>query len=153
VNSLMRSGSRLTACSMLIASLMLIPGSASASPETLKRSVSNMLQSPLDFVLSPMTSLVGVSAKIVDQDDSTGVRVFFIVPGYVWYTGVIVGAAVIRGVTGLIEVIPGVLLLPFPEADMDPLFDPVDSAAALVEIDTPCCIYVKFGIDYTAPVY
>lgn len=82
-----------------------------------------------------------------------GVRIAFIVPGYIWYTGVNVGASVIRGVTGMIELIPGVLLLPFPEVDMDPLFDPVDNAGALVEIDTPCCLYIKFGIDYTAPVY
>ena len=151
--SLMRFGSRLSAFSMLAASLMLLPVSASASPETLKRSVSNMIQAPLDLLLSPMTTGVGISTKMADQDDSNAARVFFLVPGFIWYNGVIVGAAVIRGVTGLIEVIPGVLLLPFPELDMDALFDPVDSAGALVEIDTPCCLYIKFGIDYTAPVY
>jgi hypothetical protein len=151
--SLMRTGYRLAACSILAASLVLLPSSAWASQETLKRSVSNMLQSPLDLVLSPMTSLIGISTKMVEQQDSAGVRLFFAVPGYIWYTGVNVGASVIRGVTGLIEVIPGVLLFPFPEADMDPLFDPVDNAGALIEIDTPCCIYIKFGIDYTAPVY
>lgn len=100
-----------------------------------------------------MTSLVGISTKMSEQDDSNAVRIFFAGPGYIWYTGVIVGASVIRGVTGLIELVPGVLLLPFPDADMDPLFDPVDSAGALVEVDTPCCVYIKFGIDYTAPVY
>ena len=137
--------------SMLL--LLLIPFSASASPETMKRSVSNILQAPLDLALSPMTALVGISTKMADQEDSTGVRVAFAVPGYIWYTGVIVGASVIRGVTGMIEFVPALFLLPFAETDMDPLFDPVDNAGALVEIETPCCIYVKFGIDYTAPVF
>ncbi len=153
MNILKRSGSRLAACSMLAASLMLVPGPAVASPETLKRSVSNMVQSPLDLLLSPMTAMIGIATKMRDQEDSTAVRLTFVVPGYIWYTGVNVGASVIRGVTGLIEVLPGLLLLPFAESDLDPLFDPVDNAGALVEIDTPCCVYVKFGIDYTAPVY
>jgi hypothetical protein len=85
-----------------------------------------------------------------DVKDSVAIRVFFALPGYIWYTGVNVGASVIRAVTGLLELVPGILLLPF-EADLDPLFDAVENAGALVEVETPCCIYIKFGIDYTSP--
>jgi hypothetical protein len=125
---------------------------ALASPETLKRSISNLTQAPLDLVFSPMVGLLAVATRMNEQQDPVAVRVVFAVPGVIWNTGVNIGASVIRFVTGGIELIPGVLLMPF-EADLDPMYSPVANAAALVEVDTPCCIDVKFGIDYTAAVY
>ena len=121
---------------------------ADASTETLKRSVSNMTQGPLDMALSPITTAINLTQKMMDVDDSVAVRVIFAVPGYIWTTGVGMGGGALRTVTGLLEVVPGLLLIPC-EADLDPLFDPVDRAPALVDIETPCCLYVKFGIDYT----
>ncbi len=125
---------------------------APASTETLKRSISSLTQAPLDLVLSPMVALLAVVTRMNEQNDPVGVRVAFAVPGVVWNTGVNIGASIIRFVTGGIELIPGVLLLPF-EADLDPLFSPIANAGALFEIETPCCLDVKFGLDYTAAVY
>jgi hypothetical protein len=48
--------------------------------------------------------------------------------------------------TGVIEFLPGLGLLPF-EADLDPLFSPAEKADALVDKETPI-LDVKFGIDY-----
>ncbi|MCP4037611.1 MAG: hypothetical protein GY733_11785 [bacterium] len=139
--------------SLLLAGLVLTSSApALASPDTLRRSVSNLVQAPLDLVFSPMVALVGVVTRMREQDDPIGVRLAFGAPGVVWNTGVNIGSSVIRFVTGGIELIPGVLLLPF-EADLDPLFAPVDSGGALFEMETPCCIDVKFGIDYTAAEY
>jgi len=129
------------------------PGApALASTETLKRSVSNLTQAPLDLLFSPMTGMLAVATRMNEQVDPVAVRVAFALPGVIWNTGVNVGASVIRFITGGIEFGPGILLLPF-EADLDPLFSPVRNAGAVVELDTPCCIDVKFGIDYTAAVY
>ncbi len=125
---------------------------ALASTETLKRSVSNIAQAPLDLVFSPMVALLAVATRMSEQDDPTAVRVAFALPGWIWNTGVNIAASTIRFVTGGVELIPGVLLLPF-ETDLDPLFSAVDDAAALFEMETPCCLDVKFGIDYTAAVY
>ncbi len=130
-------------------------GSASpalASTETLRRSVSNLTQAPLDFLFSPMVAIVGVVTRMREQDDPIPVRVVFGGPGIVWNTGVNLGSSAIRFVTGGIELIPGILLVPF-EADLDVLFSPVDSGGALFEMETPCCIDLKFGIDYTAAEY
>ncbi len=139
--------------SLLLASLLLTSSApATASTETLKRSVSNIAQAPLDFVLAPMVGLLAVASKMREQDDPIGVRLAFAVPGVIWNTGVNIGSSVIRLVTGGLELVPGIFLLPF-DAELDPLFVPVDNAAALVEIETPCCLYVKFGIDYTAAAY
>jgi hypothetical protein len=151
VISMRRSRVGCSAALILAMSLLILPApQANASPETLKRGVSNILNSPLDLVLSPMSSAIGMTTKMRDVKDSVAIRVFFALPGYIWYTGVNVGASVIRAVTGMLELVPGILLLPF-DADLDPLFDAVENAGALVEVETPCCIYIKFGIDYTSP--
>jgi hypothetical protein len=138
------------ACSLLaVASLLLMaPVSAQASTKTLARSVSNIFFAPLDILLSPVTAGKGEVEKLTDIEDTMGVRIAYAIPGYFWYTGVIMGAGAIRGLTGLIQFIPGVLLLPF-QKDLDPLMDPVDRASALVEFDYEL-FPIKFGIDYTS---
>jgi hypothetical protein len=139
--------------SLILCSAIVSGGSpALASPETLKRSVSNLTQAPLDLLFSPMNGLLAVITQMNEQEDPVAVRVVFAVPGVIWNTGVNIGASVIRFITGGIEFVPGVFLFPF-DADLDSLYSPVENAAALVEFDTPCCIYVKFGLDYTAAAY
>lgn len=122
---------------------------ATASPETLKRSASNILFGPADIALSPATAAYGLYVGMRDQDDSLGVRIVYPVPGYIWNFGVQAGAGSLRTLAGLLELLPGIGLY-FFEADLDPLFPPVDRADAWVDYDTPP-LYVKFGVNYTAP--
>ena len=130
-------------------SLMLVaPLSAQASTKTLARSVSNIFFAPLDILLSPVTAGKGQVEKMTEIEDTMGVRVVYALPGYIWYTGVIIGAGTIRGMTGLIQFIPDVVLLPFP-THLDAMMDPGDRAPALVEIDSEL-FPVKFGIDFTS---
>ncbi len=63
--------------------------------------------------------------------DSTAVRIFYPLPGFAWNTMANAGAGVLRTVTGVMEFVPGIVLLPF-EADLDPLFDPPYSAPSIV---------------------
>ena len=95
---------------------------AEASYRTLARSVSNMLFGPLDVALSPIVAFKGEIEKIQDVDDTTGVPCGLRSPRVFFYTGVVIGAGVIRTVTGALELIPGIVLLPF-KTDMDPLMD------------------------------
>lgn len=144
--------------------LVLAPASSQASPETLRRSVGNIVQSPLDLVLAPVVAGRTVVTNLRDIDDTPGVRVFYAVPGYLWLTGVQVGAAVLRGVSGCLELLPGVFLLPF-ETDIDPLFDPADRGSALAEYENtlaessvlrwfPMLTWnVRFGVTYTSAEY
>ena len=124
--------------------------SAQASPETILRATSNVLFSPLDLVLSPVVAARTVYVNMQDIDDSTGVRVAYAVPGVAWNTGVQFGGAIIRGISGLLEMPAGLLLIPF-EADMDPLYDPAERGEALV--DRGESFPVKFGINYTTIPY
>ena len=58
------------------------------------------------------------------------------------------GSGTIRGLTGIVQFLPAMVLLPF-ETDLEPLMDPVDRAPALVEFDFEL-FPIKFGIDYTS---
>ncbi len=129
----------------------MISSPVSASPETLKRSIENMTLWPFDAALSPVVAGKTVYQNMRDIDDSTAVRVGYAVPGFVWVTFVQSFASVLRGVTGVMEFLPGLGLLPF-EADLDPIFDMAEENEALVDLETP--VYdVRFGISYTSAGY
>jgi hypothetical protein len=142
---------RFCACGSVAVLLFAAASPAAASSETLKRSVGNILFAPLDIALSPIVAARSIYRNLNDIGDSVGVRVVYTVPGFAWNTGLQIGAGAIRELAGLLELVPGLVLLPF-EADMDPLFAPAEKAAALVDIETPP-INIKFGVDYTSVAY
>ena len=119
---------------------------ASASPETLKRSASNILFAPLDIVFAPVVAGQIIYTNLREIDDSRWVRIVYPVPGYFWILGVELGGSILREVTGLIELLPGLGLL-FFDADLDPLYDPVERGDALVDAETRV-LNIKFGVNY-----
>ena len=119
---------------------------ASASPETIKRSVTNILFGPLDFVLGPVTGTRAVYNNLQDIDDSTGVRILFAVPGVAWNSAMQMGGGVLRTFTGVLEFLPGLILIPF-EADMDPLFTMPERQDALIDEEYDW-IAIKIGVNY-----
>ena len=127
--------------------LSLAAAPAGASPQTIKRSIQNLTQAPLDIVASPVVSGVTIVRNITTIGDTMAVRIFYPIPGFAWNTMVNAGAGVLRGVTGIMEFVPGLILIPF-EADIDPLFDPAEDNAGLVQWENG--IYdVNFAVDYT----
>ena len=124
-----------------------LAGPAFASPETLKRSVSNMTMAPLDFAFTPVVAANTVYNNLQNVDDTMAVRIVYAVPGLAWNMGIQMGASSIRILAGAIEFLPGLGLF-FFDADLDPLFSPVEKSPALVDIDTPP-LNIKFGITYT----
>jgi hypothetical protein len=139
---------RVLAVALLALGLLALPAApAAASPKTLKRSIENLTQWPLDVATAPIVSAYTIQRNMRDIGDSTAVRIFYPLPGFAWNTMVQIGAGVLRGVAGVLELGPGIVLLPF-EADLDPLFDPSLDNDALVDWQNG--IYdVKFAVDYT----
>jgi len=129
----------------------MVSSPVSASPQTLKRSVENLTLWPLDLVLSPVVAGKTVYTNLQDIDDSDAVRVAYTVPGFAWVTFVQMGSACLRGVTGILEFLPGLGLL-FFETDLDPLFDPAVDNEALVDFENPV-LNLKFGVSYTSSGY
>ncbi len=123
-------------------------GKASADAYTLKRSIENMTQWPLDLALSPIVAGQTIRNNMESIGDSPGVRMFYPVPGYFWNVFVQGSTSVLRGITGVIELPIGLAILPL-DAEFDPIFDPADEQDALVDYETDF-FWVKFGITYTS---
>jgi hypothetical protein len=121
---------------------------AAATPATLRRALSNIVCGPLDVALAPIVGPKMTVDNLRFIDDTPGVRAFWAVPGVIWNTGIEIGLGVIREMTGLIELGPGLLLF-FSESDLDPLLAPVEDSEALVDYETPL-IHFRFGMFYTA---
>ena len=126
--------------------LLSLASPASASPETIKRSATNILFGPLDFVLGPVVGARSVYNNLQDIDDSTGVRIVFAVPGVAWNSAMQMGGGVLRTFSGLLEFLPGLILIPF-EADMDPLFTMPERQDALIDEEYDW-IAIKIGVNY-----
>jgi len=141
----------LCACAAAAALLLSAATPAAASPETLRRSIGNILFAPIDIALSPVVAAHSIYRNLNDIDDSLGVRIVYPIPGFAWNLGVQIGAGAIREISGLLELVPGIFLLPF-EVDMSPLFAPAEKADALVDTETTP-LNIKFGIDYTSVPY
>ncbi len=140
----LRRGRRLFAAALALA--LLASGPAGASPETHRRSFSNILMSPLDLVCGPYVGVKSVIVNIQDIQDTTAVRVVYFVPGLAWNIGLQTFAAAFRALAGIIELVPGIVLLPF-ETDLDPIYALPERQDGLVDIETPV-LYVKFCINY-----
>jgi len=159
-------------CVALLAAIGIagLPGASHATDATLRMALSNVINGPLDSVVSPYTGGHILVNNLRDIDDSRAVRVTYAVPGYVWLTGLQFSCGAIRTITGGLETIPGVLLFPF-DNDMDELFDPVESASAIVAewenpvaeneawyvrwnpVATLISIPFRFGLNYTRADY
>jgi hypothetical protein len=136
---------RAAAVGILLALLAASP--AAATYETLKRSLGNIVLAPVDMILSPVVATNVVYNNLRDVDDSLGVRVAYVPVGLCWNTGVQAMSAVVREIAGLIELVPGVLVLPL-DADLDAIYAPVERGNALMDVETPV-IRLKMGVDYT----
>ncbi len=122
----------------LMTALFLIVGlsaPAAATEQTFKRAMTNLLFGPFDIALSPIVGPRSVYQNLQDIDDTTGVRIAYAVPGVAWNTAFNIGGGMLRVMSGLLEIVPGILLLPF-EGDMNPLFAPPERADALIGEET-----------------
>jgi len=123
--------------------LCALPSVASATSDTLKRSIESIIGAPFDVLLSPVIAVVTITDNLRYVDDSPGVQIAYPLPAVAWNTGIVIGIGVIRGMDGLLEFIPGVMLF-FSESDIDPLLAPVENSEALYEIDSPV-ILLRLG--------
>lgn len=126
-----------------------LAGPASATTDVIQRSFENMPQGLLDSLLSPYTAGRSIYNNMTTIQDTPGVRVAYLVPGYAWNVMCNFGGGLIRSLTGVMELPTGLVLL-FSDAEMEPLFDPVEDNEAVVYLDQFEDTYrVKFGVDYT----
>ncbi len=93
-----------------------------------------MLLAPTDLILSPYLAGRDQYNRMQDNDDTTGVIVFYTVPGYVFLTAVQVYASAIRFVAGALEFVPGLFTL-FREGKTTPFFYDQHNGEAMINQD------------------
>jgi len=138
-------------CLLVLVAALLAASPAAATYETLKRSLGNIVFAPFDMALSPVVATNTIYNNLRDVDDSLGVRLAYVPVGVCWNTGVQAMSAVVREISGLLEFVPGLIVLPL-EADVDPIYAPVERGDALLNVDTTP-LRVKMGVDYTTVPY
>lgn len=125
------------------------PGVSHARGKTLVRSMQNLILFPFDLALSPYVGGKAVFLAWKDSDDTKAVKYGYAPFAPIWGISVQAGASIIRGVAGALELLPGLVLLPF-DAEMDALYDLPETQPGLVDQEAGP-VRIKFGIDYLAP--
>ena len=87
-----------------------------------------------------------VAATIVSLALALAALGVFAVPGVAWNSAMQMSGGVLRTFTGLLELLPGLILIPF-EADMDPLFTMPERQDALIDEEWDF-MAVKIGVNY-----
>ena len=100
-------------------------------------------------MLSPITAGKVIFNNLNNVEDTTGVRLFWAIPGYIWVTGLTIGASVLRAIAGAFELVPGLVLV-FTDAELDPLFDPVEKGEGLIWDRPTPVMDIRLGVDYTS---
>ncbi|MCU0669945.1 MAG: hypothetical protein MUF70_11430 [Myxococcota bacterium] len=134
---------------VLALGIVVAPGVSHARGKTLARSMQNLILFPFDLALSPYVGGKAVFLAWKDSDDTKAVKYGYAPFAPIWGISVQAGASIIRGVAGALELLPGLVLLPF-DAEMDPLYDLPETQPALVDQEAGP-VRFKFGIDYLAP--
>ena len=142
-------GPRRIAVWLAAAGLAALPSPpAHAAAETLRRSVQNIALAPVDLVLSPATAARFLYLELQSAEDPAAARWVFAAPGWLWNTGMGAFGAGLRELAGLLELPPGLVLLPF-EAELPVLFQPAEDGRALVDRHA-AGFSIRFGVDYVS---
>jgi hypothetical protein len=141
--SIVRTGWLAAGIALLVVS---VPGVSHARGKTAIRAVQNLVFFPIDFALSPFVGGKAIWEKWRDSDDTKAVKYGYAPFAPIWGISVQAGASVLRGVGGALELLPGLVLIPF-DAEMDPLYDLPETQPALVDQEAGP-VKVRFGVDY-----
>ena len=147
---MIRIARRIVSLTFLVALLVAaVPGESHAGAKTLARSVQNLLFFPFDLALSPFVSTKAIFERWRDSDDTKAVKYGYALVAPIWAFGVEAGASVIRGVAGMLELLPGIALLPF-DGEMNAIYDLPETQPAWVDVGNDA-FRMKFGVDYISP--
>ena len=144
---MIRFARRFISLTFLVALLVAAaPGVSHAGAKTLARSVQNLLFFPFDLALSPFVATKITYEKWRESSDTKAVKYGYALFAPIWNCGVVAGASVIRGVAGMIELLPGIALLPF-DGELSAVYELPEVQPAWVDVGSDA-FRMKFGVDY-----
>jgi hypothetical protein len=131
----------------------LAPGTARADGTQLCRSFTAITLAPTDLVFTPYVAYRDIRNRMADYDDSRGVKIAYMVPGYVFLNMVQVYGTAMRIVAGALEFVPGLFTF-FREGSPTPFFQnwaENGAEAVFYREYGPCPVMI--GSSYTAGGY
>lgn len=120
----------------LVMTLCLAPAQLRASPDTLRTALTNVVGAPFDVALSPVVGAQRTSENrgIGSDRPQRAAWSFF---GFFGQTGLQVLTGAARLTTGALQLVPGVLLFPFPDTDLPAYLDPFGTGEGIVDLENP----------------
>jgi hypothetical protein len=114
----------------------LTPSQVGASPDTLRGALTNVVGAPFDVVLSPV-----IGAQRTRENRGVGAnrrqRTAWSFFGFFGQTGLQVLTGAARLTTGALQLVPGVLLFPFPGTDLPDHLDPFGTGEGMIDLENP----------------
>jgi len=100
-----------TAALLFATALVPQPALAARSLQPIKRGVENIVQSPLDLALSPVTASIQSHKNLQSGKRGLGQKIGFFPIGFFWYTALGVASTSARIVGGLLDLPVGIATL------------------------------------------
>ena len=98
--------------------LLVAGGPAGASPDTLRLGVEDVLLGAADVVAAPVTGGIATAATLDQVSDNAGLQATYAFPGWLGLTLLHTAQGFFRVVVGTGELVAGIFLFPFPDADV-----------------------------------
>lgn len=111
-------------------------GPAAASPDTLRMAFEDITMGMADVVASPVTAGMGTADNLEAVSDNALLQALYVVPGWLGLTVLGAGQGTLRVLVGVVELVPGLVLFPFPDTDIPEDFN-VFRQGALVDVSNP----------------
>ena len=137
-SSCRRSLRRIAAASAAAGLLVFVSvATASASPDTLRLAIEDITFGSVDVAASPVTGGIATARNLDSVSDNGFLQGLYVLPGWLGLTFLQATQGVLRVVVGVVEVVPGLVLFPFPDTDLPEDFNVFRQGEALVDARNP----------------
>jgi hypothetical protein len=117
-------------------SLFLGAGVASASPDTLRMALEDILFGAVDVVVAPVNGGRATARNFDEVSDNAVLQGLYAVPAALGLTTLQALQGALRTATGIVELVPGIFLFPF-SADLDPDLNVFRRGDLMVDLENP----------------
>jgi hypothetical protein len=111
-------------------------GTATASPDTLRMAIEDIVMGAADVAVSPVTGGIATSRNLEQVSDSGILQGLYAVPGWLGLTALQAVQGALRMAVGVVELFPGIALFAF-EPDLDPDLNVFRRGELLLDIRNP----------------
>jgi hypothetical protein len=113
------------------------PEPAVASPDSLRLAIEDITFGAADVAASPVTGGFATAGNLQEVSDNVVLQALYVVPGWLGATFVQASQGALRMLVGALELVPGIVLFPFPNTDVPEDFNVFRRGEMLVDVRNP----------------